>query len=111
MDREDSRHQPYALRRRHIRQPEEPGVTSLLGIDELPKVLVEGNEDPAFTSSPSQKLAIARIFAQLTSLNHVVASVSKPSCQRAAHATVDEEFHPDDARIASNVSSAITARA
>lgn len=85
-------------------------MSTVLGVHELPEVLVEGDEDPSIIGSPAQQLAIAWILAHLASLNHIVTGASKPGRQRAARAAVDQEPHPEDARTASSESSAITAR-
>lgn len=102
-------HQPDTLLSRDIGKTDETGVTATLHEDELPEILIHGDEYSPFGVGPGQQHSIARIGATIPGLRDVVTLLTEPGRKPCTGTPINEKPHDVPTRTASNESWAMTA--
>ena len=94
---------------RNIGQADKAGVRSVATMDQLPKVLVDRDENATFSDRPSQQFFVAWVGASYPGFNDIVPLRAPPIRQAPTSATIDQKFHPAATSMASSLSPATIA--
>ena len=103
------RHQDNAPISRNIRQAHEPRVRDIVQVDQLTKVGVDRDQDPAFRQREFQQSPVPGVRPERARLNDIVPVRAKRFRQTAPGASIDQEPHDSPTEIVAKVSRAMTA--
>ena len=92
-----------------IRQPHHACVRGSSDEQQLAEIIVERDQDSAFSCRLCQERRVAWIVFELSGVEDVVPLVPQPFRQAAAGAAVDQKLHRLSTETAASVSPAITA--
>ena len=108
---EDLAHQGDLLRTTDMRQPHDATMQLSQNEDEVPEVLVHGDQDSLLGDCPGEDRFVPGILTTSSGFFGVVALPTQPVAQATRGAAVEEKPHAPATRTASRLSLANTARA